>query len=62
MISKAVEFLRNVKIELKKVTWPGKKDAYGSTLAVIVLVLGVTLFLWGVDRLLSSAIGIVLRG
>lgn len=62
MISKAVDFLGNVKVELKKVTWPGKKDAYGSTLAVIVLVLGVTLFLWGVDRLLSSAIGFLLRG
>ncbi len=62
MVNKAVEFLGNVKVELKKVTWPGKRDAYGSTLAVIVLVLGVTVFLWGVDWLLSSAIGLLLRG
>lgn len=62
MVNKAVEFLGNVKVELKKVTWPSKRDAYGSTVAVIVLVLGVTIFLWGVDKLLSSAIGMLLRG
>lgn len=62
MVNKAVEFLGNVKVELKKVTWPSKRDAYGSTVAVIVLVLGVTVFLWGVDKLLSSAIGMLLRG
>jgi preprotein translocase subunit SecE len=62
VVNKAVEFLGNVKVELKKVTWPSKRDAYGSTVAVIVLVLGVTIFLWGVDKLLSSAIGMLLRG
>lgn len=62
MVKKAIEFLGNVKVELRKVTWPSKRDGYGSTLAVIVLVLGVTAFLWGVDKLLSSAIGMILRG
>jgi preprotein translocase subunit SecE len=62
VINKAVEFLGHVKVELLKVTWPSRKDAYGSTLAVIVLVLAVAVFLWGVDKVLSSAIGTLLRG
>ncbi len=56
MIAKTSEFLANVKGELKKVTWPTKKDTYASTLAVIVLVLIVATFLWVVDSALSTMI------
>jgi len=62
VIKKAVDFLGHVKVELQKVTWPSRKDAWGSTLAVIVLVLAVAVFLWGVDKVLSSAIGTLLKG
>jgi len=56
VIAKTSEFLANVKGELKKVTWPTKKDTYASTLAVIVLVLIVATFLWVVDSALSTMI------
>lgn len=61
MIGKTTEFLSNVKEELKKVTWPTKKDTYASTLAVIVLVLVVAVFLWLVDSGLSATIRLLLR-
>ena len=56
MIGKVSEFLSNVKSELKKTTWPSKKDTYGSTVVVIVLVLAVAVFLWLVDSALSRVI------
>ncbi len=61
MIGKASEFLGNVKSELKKVTWPTRKDTYASTLAVFVLVTVVTIFLWAVDSALSTMIRTILR-
>ena len=61
MIGKATEFLGHVKGELKKVTWPTRKDTYASTLAVIILVLAVAVFLWLVDSALSGAIRLLLR-
>ncbi len=61
MIGKTTEFLANVKGELKKVTWPTKKDTYASTLAVIVLVMAVAVFLWLVDSALSATIRLLLR-
>lgn len=61
MISKTTEFLGNVKSELKKVTWPTRKDTYGSTIVVIVLVLVVAVFLWAVDSALSTAIRMLLN-
>jgi preprotein translocase subunit SecE len=60
-ISKASQFLREVKIELKKVTWPSRKQTLGSTLVVIILVMIISLFLGVVDAGLSGIIRVVLQ-
>lgn len=60
MFKKLSEFLSNVRSELKKVTWPSKKDTYASTMVVIVLVLLCAVFLGGVDIILSRLIRLVL--
>ena len=59
-MGKINEFLANVKAELKKVTWPTKKETYASTTIVIVLVLLSAVFLGGVDMVLSRLIRLVL--
>ena len=61
MISKVTEFLQLVKAELQKVTWPTRKETYGSTVVVIMLVLLVAVFLWVVDSALSAAIQALLN-
>ena len=60
-IQKSAQFLREVKVELKKVTWPTRKQTLGSTVVVIVLVIIISLFLGLVDMGLSSLIRVVLR-
>ena len=59
-VQKSVQFLREVKIELKKVTWPSRKQTMGSTVVVIILVMIISLFLGMVDFGLSSLIRVVL--
>jgi preprotein translocase subunit SecE len=58
---KALQFLREVKIELKKVTWPTRKQTMGSTVVVIILVVIISLFLGLVDMGLSSLLRVVLH-
>lgn len=60
MIGKTNEFLANVKAELKKVTWPTRKDTYASSLVVIVLVLISAVFLGGVDLVLARLVRMIL--
>jgi len=60
MIAKTNEFLADVKAELKKVTWPTRKDTYASSLVVIVLVLVSAVFLGGVDLVLSRLVRMIL--
>jgi len=59
--AKTTQFLREVKIELKKVTWPSKKETMASTAVVIILVIIVSAFLGVVDFGLSSLIRFVLH-
>ena len=58
---KTAQFLREVRIELKKVTWPSRKEAMASTVVVIILVIIVSAFLGVVDVGLSSLIRLVLH-
>lgn len=60
-IDKAVQFLREVKVELKKVTWPSRKQTMGSTVVVIILVTIISLFLGLVDAGLGGLIRAVLQ-
>jgi preprotein translocase subunit SecE len=59
-VQKSIQFLREVKIELKKVTWPTRKQTMGSTVVVLILVAIISLFLGMVDLGLSSLVRVVL--
>ena len=61
IFAKAIQFLREVKVELKKVAWPSRKQTIGSTAVVIALVMLISLFLGVVDMGLSTLIRFVLN-
>ena len=47
------EFLNEVQVEFKKVTWPTQKETVGGTIGVIVLVALVAVALFAVDGILG---------
>ena len=57
---KSVEFLKEVKVELKKVTWPTRKQTTGTTIVVIIFVFVVAAFLGIFDLGLSKLVQVVL--
>ena len=59
MVTKAIQFLSEVRSEVKKVTWPTKKEAMGGTAVVLVVVFIMALFLGLVDMFLSKIIGVI---
>ena len=46
-------YLKEVRSELKKVTWPSRNEVYGTTVVVIVAVLFFGFYLFFVDVLAS---------
>ena len=61
MYEKAVQFFRDVQSELRKVTFPSRKETLASTTVVIVVVFIIALYLGVVDFVLSFVITGILR-
>jgi preprotein translocase subunit SecE len=53
---RARTFLTEVRNEMKRVTWPGKREVYATTVVVILVSVFFGLYLWAVDLALSSAV------
>ena len=60
MFEKVTQFLREVRVELKKVVWPTRKDTVASTSVVVILVIIIAIFLGLVDFGLSKIIKLIL--
>jgi preprotein translocase subunit SecE len=60
-LQKAKQFFREVRVELKKVTWPSRKETIASTSVVLITVFLVAFFLGMVDLGLSRLIKIFLE-
>ncbi|MBI2081648.1 MAG: preprotein translocase subunit SecE [candidate division NC10 bacterium] len=58
---RVVRYLREVRTEMDKVTWPQKKEIIGSTVVVIISVFLVSFFLGVVDLGLQRLAGLLLR-
>ena len=50
------EFLNEAKVEIKKVTWPTRKETTTTAIAVVILVIVVSLYLRVVDMGLEALV------
>lgn len=50
------EFFDEVRQEMKRVTWPSRREVYATTIVVIVTALFFGLYLFGVDLLLNAVV------
>jgi preprotein translocase subunit SecE len=54
------DFLSEARSELKKVTWPSRKEVYSTTLVVIATSVLFGFYLWGLDLAFSRVMSLVL--
>jgi len=54
-------FLTEVRSELKKSTWPARKEVYSTTLVVIATSVFFGFYLWGLDLAFSRVLSLVLK-
>ncbi len=59
MFRRLAKFIREVRSELKRVSWPSKDDVRESTIVVIIIVLLLAVFVGLVDRALSYLISFI---
>jgi len=56
-----LQFVREVRVEMRKVTWPSRKEVIGSTAVVILASLIVAFFLGFVDLVLQKLLGLIIK-
>jgi preprotein translocase subunit SecE len=61
VVGSVLTFVREARAELRKVTWPGKKQVWYSTIVVIAFTLLVSAYLGIVDMLLTGVFSRVFR-
>ena len=60
-IAEGRAFLQDVRGELKKVTWPSRKEVYSTTLVVIATSIFFGFYLWGLDIVFSRALSLAFK-
>ncbi|MEK6680662.1 MAG: preprotein translocase subunit SecE [Nitrospirota bacterium] len=61
MIEKIKEFLKEVRGEIKRITFPSKEETFNSTVVVIVIVVIVSVFLSVADIGLTKAVKFIIK-
>lgn len=56
-----IEFLRQVRSEIKKVTWPTRQETTVSTIAVFVMVVIAALFLYFADQIIAVIVRFIMN-
>lgn len=54
------EFLKQVKSETKKITWPSRQETTASTIAVFVMVIIAAIFLYLSDQIIAWVVNFIL--
>lgn len=56
-----VSYVRETKQELKRVSWPSRKELLKNTGVVLTVVISSTILVWVLDSVLSGALGLILK-
>lgn len=59
--NKALKFFRETKSEMKKVSWPDKKQLFHNTVIILVFIIIATVFLSLVDAGFEKALSLILK-
>jgi preprotein translocase subunit SecE len=61
VVTRIKEFVQDVLVEFRKVTWPSRQELINSTTVVIVVTVVLAFFLGGVDIALTRLVERILR-
>ena len=60
-MQKLIQFFKEVRLELRKVTWPGRSEVVSSTTVVLIAIALIGVFLWLADIILQGMVSQLMR-
>ncbi|NLE00694.1 MAG: preprotein translocase subunit SecE [Fibrobacter sp.] len=60
-MQKFIQYLKDVRAEMAKVSWPTRNEVTGATTLVVALSIAVSLFVYACDQILVHVVGFFLK-
>jgi preprotein translocase subunit SecE len=60
-MQKFIQYLKDVRSELSKVSWPTKNEITGATMLVVFLSVAVSIYVYALDSGLNFIVGLFLK-
>ncbi len=61
MLERITNYLKGVRGEVSRVSWPTRTEVISLTALILLLVMVLTLYIWGVDGVIQSVLGFLLQ-
>ncbi len=61
MIDRIVNYLKGVRAEVARVSWPTRTELVSLTVLIIILMVIMTVYIWGVDGMLATLLKVFIR-
>jgi len=61
MTERIVNYLKGVRAEIARVTWPTRNEVISLTALILLLVVVVTVYIWGVDGIIGTLLRLFVR-
>ena len=55
------EYVADIRVEMKRVTWPGKQEIYGTTVMVILTTFLLGFYFWACDQIFLRVVQRILQ-
>ena len=60
-MQKLIQYLKDVRSEMMKVSWPTRHELFGATVLVIVLSVAMSIFVYACDWVINRLVGLLLQ-
>lgn len=61
MFERITNYFKGVRAEVARVSWPTRNEIISLTALILLLVVLVTLYIWGVDGILGTMVKVLVR-
>ena len=61
MVEKLINYLKGVRNEVRRVSWPTRQEVISLTVLVLILVIVLTIYIWGVDKAIEIVLRVLVR-
>ncbi len=61
MIERLTNYLKGVRAEVSRVTWPTRNEVISLTALILLLTVVVTIYIWGVDGVIGTILRLFIR-